>query len=407
MKKFSLISFLSLFLGIFLSNAQNNPTSQSERVVFSNPEELPEFSGGRKAFLKYLKTNLKYPKEARKLGVEGKVYIEFTVEKDGSLSNIKVLKGIGFGCDKEALRVMRNSPKWKPGSIKGEIQRVKMSVPIIFRLSNHNGYDKKPLIFLDGQEISPQEFEKLIPNNIEKIEIIKEQKAIEKYGARAKDGVIEIYTKTPTVDENSGDVLYLMAEQQPYFAQGEQAFQQYIQENLTVKYHTRGHVEGKLFVEFIVEKDGSLSHVKIIKDLEEVSTNIVEVLENAPQWVAGKQRGILVRVRMTIPVRIEYSKNYKEMSSVSSKPTLNPVSFYPNPVIDLAKIKVILDKETEVKVSVYNLKLNEIALLQDWKVLDKGTHFFEWKPKNAPSGIYLLQVQLGNEVITKKILVNK
>lgn len=102
--------------------------------IFMMAEEQPQFEGGRKKFLKYLKKNLKYPPQARRMNIEGKVYVEFVVNKDGSLVDIKVLKGIGGGCDEEALRVLKKSPKWKPGLQRGNPVRVRMSVPIVFRL---------------------------------------------------------------------------------------------------------------------------------------------------------------------------------------------------------------------------------------------------------------------------------
>lgn len=98
-------------------------------------EKQPEFPGGLKAFYKYIGKKLKYPKQARRMGVQGTVYIQFVVDKDGSLSEIKVLKGIGAGCNEEALRVLKNSPKWEAGRQRGRAVRVKMSIPIKFLLN--------------------------------------------------------------------------------------------------------------------------------------------------------------------------------------------------------------------------------------------------------------------------------
>ncbi len=103
-------------------------------AVYTYVEEPPIFPGGENARMMFLRNNIKYPQLALQNKIQGKVYISFIVEKDGSLSNIKVLQGIGAGCDEEALRVMRLMPKWKPGKTQGHPVRVVISMPINFIL---------------------------------------------------------------------------------------------------------------------------------------------------------------------------------------------------------------------------------------------------------------------------------
>ncbi|MGI9544043.1 MAG: energy transducer TonB [Cyclobacteriaceae bacterium] len=98
-------------------------------------EVMPAPVGGMQAFYKYIGKNLKYPSVARRIGIEGKVYMYFVIDRDGSLSDVKVLKGIGGGCDEEALRVVEAAPKWNPGKQRGVPVRVKMTLPIIFTLN--------------------------------------------------------------------------------------------------------------------------------------------------------------------------------------------------------------------------------------------------------------------------------
>jgi protein TonB len=97
-------------------------------------ENQPEPVGGMGAFMQYLQKNLKYPEQARRMNVEGKVFVQFVIDKDGSPTDITVLKGIGSGCDEEAVRVIKNMPKWQPGKQRGKPVRVRMSLPITFRL---------------------------------------------------------------------------------------------------------------------------------------------------------------------------------------------------------------------------------------------------------------------------------
>jgi len=88
--------------------------------IFTFVEEYPEFPGGEKALYEYIKNNIRYPEVARTSGITGTVYVQFVVEKDGSISDVKVLRGIGGGCDEEAVRVVKSMPKWKPGKQRGQ-----------------------------------------------------------------------------------------------------------------------------------------------------------------------------------------------------------------------------------------------------------------------------------------------
>lgn len=97
---------------------------------------VPEFIGDVNALQHYIETNLKYPDEAKKHAIEGKVYLGFIIEKNGSLSNIEIINGLGYGCDAEAIRVLKNSPPWKPGTFKGNPVRTTITLGIKFQLSD-------------------------------------------------------------------------------------------------------------------------------------------------------------------------------------------------------------------------------------------------------------------------------
>lgn len=207
--------------------------------VFTSVEQVPEFPGGIEAFGKFLATNVKYPKVARDNNVQGRVIITFVVEKDGSLSDMKVLRGIGSGCDEEAVRVLGISPAWKPGIQNGKKVKVQYSVPISFSLaeskpakpgenktgavanpSNVNqviytgrvitdttkshiilgdGYNSKsaPLIIIDGVALAQgSSLDKINPNDIEQINVLKDKTAVAIYGEKAANGVVLVTTKT-------------------------------------------------------------------------------------------------------------------------------------------------------------------------------------------------------------------
>ncbi|MGN8072268.1 energy transducer TonB [Mucilaginibacter sp. SG564] len=104
--------------------------------IFTSVEQVPEFPGGLEKFGSYLGKSIRYPAVARENGTQGRVICTFVVEKDGSLTDIKVTRGIGSGCDEEAVRVLKNSPHWKPGIQNGRPVRVQYSVPISFTLAS-------------------------------------------------------------------------------------------------------------------------------------------------------------------------------------------------------------------------------------------------------------------------------
>jgi periplasmic protein TonB len=99
-------------------------------------EQQPEFIGGVKAMYKFISQNLIYPKQASNSGVSGKVILKFIVERDGSVTNIEILKGIGFGCDESAINALKLMPNWNPGKQNGTAVRVYYTIPINFQLDN-------------------------------------------------------------------------------------------------------------------------------------------------------------------------------------------------------------------------------------------------------------------------------
>ena len=102
--------------------------------VFTVVEEMPKYPGGTNELYKFLGANIKYPQLAKDNGIEGRVFVNFVVEKDGEISNIKILRGIGSGCDDEAIRVIGLMPKWTPGKQHGKNVRVSYNLPIKYSL---------------------------------------------------------------------------------------------------------------------------------------------------------------------------------------------------------------------------------------------------------------------------------
>lgn len=107
-----------------------------EEEIFMIVENQPEFPGGEAELYKFIRDNVKYPQLAKETGIQGTVYVQFVVEKDGKISNVKALRKIGGGCDEEAVRVVKSMPTWKPGSQRGRTVRVSFTLPVKFTLQS-------------------------------------------------------------------------------------------------------------------------------------------------------------------------------------------------------------------------------------------------------------------------------
>ena len=193
--------------------AQESPADDAFDVV----EQMPEYPGGPKALMEFLNNNVQYPAEAEKAGIQGRVIATFVVEKDGSISNAKVVKSVDPLLDAEALRVIGAMPNWKPGMQNGKIVRVKYTVPLSFHLDGGGeeidhlcredgtiveiDIEKgdttiaKPLFIVDGKVMDGKKVYSINPKTIERYYMQNGQEAIDKYGEKAKGGVVLITLK--------------------------------------------------------------------------------------------------------------------------------------------------------------------------------------------------------------------
>lgn len=114
---------------------QEKEEEEDVNQIFTIVEEQAAPQGGMSAFYKYVGEKMKYPAQARRMQVEGRVFCEFVVNRDGTLQDVKVIRGIGAGCDEEAIRVIQSAPPWKPGKQRGKAVRSKFNLAIIFKLS--------------------------------------------------------------------------------------------------------------------------------------------------------------------------------------------------------------------------------------------------------------------------------
>lgn len=183
--------------------------SQDNETVCDNPEVKPEFPGGEMALIKHLIGTVKYPAQAFENGIEGQVVLSFVVEKDGSLSDIKILRSPDELLTAEAIRVVKTMPKWKPGMQNGKVVRSRFSLPVSFRLSGGSPEKKsedKGLLathqvseqvayLVDGKWLSHDEVKKIKSEDIKQVDVIKAEKAKALFGERGANGVVVITTK--------------------------------------------------------------------------------------------------------------------------------------------------------------------------------------------------------------------
>ena len=235
-----------------ISEKQESRAAEGE--VFMVVEEMPEFPGGMGECMKWLGQNIKYPADAKEKGVQGRVIVQFVVEKDGTIVNAKVVRGVDPDLDAEALRVVNQSPKWKPGKQKGEAVRVKYTLPIMFRLGNDSSDSKAAE--------APRE---------------------------AK------------VDENG---VHQVCEEMPEFPGGMQECMKWLGKNINYPEDCKKEgIQGRVIVQFVVDKDGSIKDPTIARGVHpSLDKEALRVLSSMPNWKPGKQKGEAVKVRYTIPV---------------------------------------------------------------------------------------------------------
>ena len=187
----------------------------TKAIPFSQLEVKPTFQGGEAgtSFSKWVNENLKYPQAAKDAGVQGRVTLQFIVYPDGSVRDTKVLRGAHPDLDAEALRVVSSSPDWTPGYVKGEPVKVTYTFPVIFKLSGEKTAPKTAsihvtgeandvfirgaladsvLFVLDGKPVNRKDVNL---ETIESIQVLKDEKAVEKYGEKGRNGVVEFTSK--------------------------------------------------------------------------------------------------------------------------------------------------------------------------------------------------------------------
>lgn len=166
-------------------------TNVGAQKIYAVVETMPSYPGGEKAMQEFIMNNLKYPEEAQKKGIQGRVTVRFVVEENGELSNITIIRGLDSACDTEAVRVIKSMPKWSPGMQNGKNVPVYFNLPIQFRLEKESIPESKEIkniiYFYNGKEISITQLESETPkkegeSNTITIKVLTSNEAFSKYG---------------------------------------------------------------------------------------------------------------------------------------------------------------------------------------------------------------------------------
>jgi TonB family protein len=240
-------------------------TNKSYECVFPIIERNPEYPGGIQALFAYIKSNKIYPPAAITAGIEGTVTVGFTVEVDGSITNIAVKRSLpngGYGCNEEAIRLVKGMPKWTPGMYysTGQLIRVNQTLPVRFRLSD-----------------------------------------------------IPVPTSIVTTDTLSSDTSQLteptnfMFDVAPSFPGGQAVLFAYLMDNLLWP-AAQSEAQGLVVIGFVVETDGSITNVVVKRkapgDLSPLDEEALRLVREMPKWSPAMLKGQPVRANQSLPIRI-------------------------------------------------------------------------------------------------------
>ncbi len=232
-----------------------NGSEIDENTVFTIVEEMPQFPGGQEVLMNYIDENLEYPEFYKTKEASARVIVGFVIYEDGSVNELKIIRGVEPAFDAAAIKVLENMPNWIPGKHRDKAVKVKYNVPVRF-----NSAKAIPSDFLKKGEFYP----------------------------------------------NADDV-YTICDKMPDFPEGPIALMNYIEEN--IKYPTELEeqgIGGRVIIEFIVEKDGTLSNHRVVRGIHKtLNADAMRIFQDAkmPKWIPGEENGEKVRVKYNLPVR--------------------------------------------------------------------------------------------------------
>lgn len=250
-------------------NLPEPPPEKTADEIFVVVENQPEFPRGTEAMMKHLADNMRYPVIAQENGIQGRVVCGFVIKKDGSIGDVKVLRGADPSLDAEVVRIIESMPKWKPGTQRGEAVDVRAIFPAVFRLQGDTPQDEL-LTEAERQELFGKHDD---PKNLPD-------------GIMTFDEVVVIgYGTQQPIGQESAEA--------PLFPGGEEALMKYLSDN--IKYPviaSENGIQGLVSAVYNIDTKGKVTFVRFAKSVDpSLDKEVKRVIENMPDWTPGKING--------------------------------------------------------------------------------------------------------------------
>ncbi|MCB9290851.1 MAG: TonB family protein [Lewinellaceae bacterium] len=319
----------------------------------------------KEKLVEFMIGNLKYPEEAKKANAEGLVVVQFTVAKDGSVQDAKVMKSVGHGCDEAALAVVNAMPNWTPAMKDGEPVAMQMSLPFSFKLPQ-------------GQAQVGRENE----------EVFKVVEEMPRFPGCDEDGVAE------------GELVQC----------SNMKLIEYIANNIKYPRDAKdAGVEGVAVVSFVVDKEGWVKDIKVVRPLQEsIDSEVVRVVkqmnEMEERWIPGRQKGRVVNVQFNLPVKFRLDAERKQLQIPEGAGELKLQNFKasPNPTTSVLNLRFEAEAlPTAIRLlnasgqEVYRETLNRF----------EGAYNQAIGLGNLPKGAYVLHISQGERIFAEKIIL--
>lgn len=290
---FALVLFSHSFTFATNQNALSTAPPPKKGKIIENPDINPMYPGGRGAMMRFISSQLKYPRKCVENNEQGLVVYNFVVETDGTLSSFELMHRADSLLNKEALRIIKRMPVWRPAKYKGKFVRARQYVPMYFRLKKRKS---------ERRAIARHENSQAVLS-----------------GSSSPKNIYKPQTPTQNMlkkEQPKSREVYSIVDQMPQFPSGEKGLREFIGKFMRypVDAHQAG-IEGRILCAFVVDKEGAVSDVEILQPLyPSLDDEAMRILSIMPRWKAGANNGKRVNVKCILP--IHFSIDEEPISSV-------------------------------------------------------------------------------------------
>lgn len=327
---------------------------QKKDAVFTIVEKMPKYPGGESAMHTFINNNLKYPIEAQKSGIQGRVTVRYVVQSSGEISDVTVIRGIDPALDNEAMRVIKAMPKWIPGKQNGKDVDVYYTLPIIFKLK---GASQK-----EGTG-NPNET------------------VVNKGNSEGNKKPVGVASLREVKPGETSDHPFVTVEKMPSFPGGESAMHTFVNERLKYPVDAqKAGIQGRVTVRFVVGKTGEISDVAVIRGVDpSMDAEAVRVVKAMPNWIPGKQNNIDVPVYFTLPIIFRLKTDNVKPSALNKENDTNTLFVYNGKIVLAAEFSKYEESIKTMDGVVSIMVLSEADGLKKYGEKAKGKKVIEMK----------------------------